>query len=93
MLNAPRQLLIRRRDAEQGSKMSAAERGSCRDGVAFRNLVLDGRLKIRKGGADDWLSHYRRIQSGMLFECVEVMLIERSKTRRMIALFSSIDMV
>ena len=56
--------------------MSAAERGSCRDRVAFRNLVLDGGLKIRKGGTHKWLSHYCCIQSRMLFQCIEVLSVE-----------------
>jgi hypothetical protein len=54
--NTPRQFLVRWRNAEYSSQMSTAERGSRRDGVALRNLVLNGRLEIRKGGTDAWLS-------------------------------------
>ena len=56
--------------------MSATKRCSGRDGVALRNLVLDGRLKIRKGGAAYWLSHDRLIQAGMLFERIEILLVK-----------------
>ena len=74
--NTPRQLLVRGRDAEQGATMSAAKRGSGRDRVTLRNLVLDGRPEVRKCGADYWLSHYRLIQARMLLERIEVVFIK-----------------
>src|SRR4029079_7524515 len=54
-----------------------AKRRSGRDGIALGNLVLNGRLKIRKSDADDWLSHYRCIQSRMRFQCIEILLVKR----------------
>src|SRR5262245_3071545 len=56
--------------------MSAAERGSRRDAVALSNLVLNGRLEIRKGGTDAWLSRDSVMQTGMFSKCIEILPIK-----------------
>src|SRR5262245_20040851 len=56
--------------------MGAAERGSRRDGVALSNLVLNGRLEIRKGGTDAWLSCDSVMQTGMFSRCIEIQPIK-----------------
>src|SRR4029450_13276170 len=64
---AERKLLIRRRHAHERSGVRSASPRSRRYGVSLGNLVLDGGLSIRKGGADHWLTDDGLIQPGMIF--------------------------
>ena len=85
--------MVRGRNSEYGSQMSAAKRGSRRDGIALGNLVLNGRLEIREGRTDTRLSRDSLMQSRMFFECIEVLLIERFQKATDDTLLSSIDIV
>ncbi len=75
--HVPRHVLAGWGHTHEWPQVRAADTGTRRDDVAFRDLLFNGMLRVRKGGAQERVALHGFIQPGMLLECRKVLLIKR----------------